>query len=454
MYKLTRGLSLPLQGAPIGDLANLKNIKHVAITADDFIGMKPSMFVKEGDSVLKGQKLFECKKVPGVIFTSPVSGTVKEINRGARRAFQNIIVENDFLENQIEFLNFDPSKNCESTSAENCFEKSDLIKLINEAGLWTSFRTRPFSKTPNLDSECSSIFVTAMDTNPLALNPDWIVSKRSSEFNEGLKALTLLTDGNIYLCKSYGSTIKGPTHDRIIEKEFDGPHPAGNVGTHIHFIDPVEENKTVWHIGYQDLISLGSLLLTGQLFTERIISLCGPACEKPMTILTRVGADINEIIDGYSLENVRVISGSVFNGRTCNDIFHFLGKFVNQVTMLNECVDREFMGWHNPGPEKFSVLNLFASKLIPFAKFNFNTSNNGSHRAIVPVGAFEKVMPLDLLPVPLLKMLLVNDTDAAIELGALELDEEDLALCSFVCNGKNDYAKALRQTLETIEKEG
>jgi Na+-transporting NADH:ubiquinone oxidoreductase subunit A len=228
------------------------------------------------------------------------------------------------------------------------------------------------------------------------------------------------------------------------------------VGTHIHFLDPVSASKQVWHIGYQDVIAIGQLFKTGLFSNRKIVSIAGPSSRNPRLVSTIKGASISELVAGESFDNslVRNISGSVLSGRTAKGVLDYLGQFHNQITMLKEGNHREFLGWHSPGLNKFSLKNVFVSKLIPKKLFNFDTNMNGSHRSIVPIGSFESVMPLDILPTQLLRFMMANHTDYAVNLGALELDEEDLALCTFVDPCKNEYGSILRQNLNLIEKEG
>jgi len=261
-----------------------------------------------------------------------------------------------------------------------------------------------------------------------------------------------LSDGPTYLCKAPGAAISGGGGQEV---EFAGPHPAGLPGTHIHFVDPVGSGKTVWYINYQDVIAVGKLFSTNRLSVERVIALAGPQVERPRLVRTRLGAQLSELTASQLKpgEN-RIISGSILSGRAAAGPFDFLGRYHLQVAVLAEGREREFLGWQKPGIDKFSVKNVFASKLFPGKLFNFTTSIEGSDRALVPISSYEKVMPLDVVPVFLLRSLITGDTDQAQLLGALELDEEDLGLCSFVCPGKHEFGPLLRKNLEQIELEG
>jgi Na+-transporting NADH:ubiquinone oxidoreductase subunit A len=325
-----------------------------------------------------------------------------------------------------------------------------------ESGRWTALRQRPFSRVANPSGRPHSIFVTACDSNPLAPAPDVVFAGQAENFDRGLQALAKLTDGPVHVCKAQGSLIPVPNGGRFQSEEFAGPHPAGTAGLHIHKLDPVDRSKTVWHIGYQDVISIGKLFATGRLDVSRVISLAGPGVTRPRLLKTRIGASTTELTSREIHEGEqRVISGSVLSGRRAmGDIFGYLGAYHQQITVLPEGRQREFLGWLTPGADRFSIVNAYLSKLLPGRQFPFSTTTYGSDRAMVPIGMYEAVMPMDILPTFLLRALLVGDLERAEELGCLELDEEDLALCTFVCPGKSEYGPLLRQMLDQIEKEG
>ena len=449
IHHIKNGLDIPLTGGPPDTLVSSNTVKKMAIVGDDYIGMKPAMKVKVGDEVKVGDPLFECKKTPGVIHTSPAGGTILAINRGKRRVFQTLEIRpNSEKEPYKEFENYKGPRLDELT-------RDKVVALMVESGLWVSLRERPFSKVPPIDTMPHSLFITATDTNPLAPNPSPIISRYNKDFTNGMEVLSNLTKGVIHLVKNKGLHIEIPRGKSIQVHEFEGVHPAGNVGTHIHFLDPVSLEKRVWHIGYQDVIALGKLFTTGKLFLERTISLAGPSIKSPKTVVTRLGACLDDLLQGEVQDgNIRIISGSVLNGRTRDDVFHYLGRYHGQVSLLFQDTHREFLGWHSPGLNKFSIKNIYLSKLFPGKKFSLSTNEHGSLRSMVPVGSYEAVMPLDLLPTQLLRALISKDWDGACDLGCLELDEEDLALCSFVCPSKIDYGPFLRDALESIEKEG
>jgi Na+-transporting NADH:ubiquinone oxidoreductase subunit A len=445
-FSIKKGLNLPITGEPEQTIFNANDISTVAVLGNDYVGMKPTMLVEEGQQVKLGQILFSDKKNPGVHFTSPGAGTVKKINRGAKRVLQSVIIELEG-DDEVTFDKYDQG-------ALHNLDRDSVKKNLLDSGLWVSLRTRPYSKSPEPTSSPHSIFVTAMDTNPLAADPKLIIDEYAQDFNNGLTILSRLTDGKVFVCGA-DTSLPVNSQSNVETHSFSGPHPAGLASTHIHFLDPVNANKTVWQINYQDVIAIGKLFTSGRIWVERIISLAGTLVNKPRLLRTRLGANTEDLVQD-EVQNIqsRVISGSVLNGHTANNWAAFLGRFHNQVSVIAEGYEREFFGWIKPGSKKFSALNVFVSKLLGNKQFNFTTSQNGSPRAMVPVGAFELVMPLDILPTQLLRALIVKDTDAAQALGCLELDEEDLSLCSFVCSGKFDYGPALRTNLTQIEKEG
>jgi Na+-transporting NADH:ubiquinone oxidoreductase subunit A len=447
LFKINKGLDLPISGQPDQKIDNAAEVDSVAILGTDYVGMKPTMLVEEGDRVKLGQLLFTDKKNPGVGFTSPAAGIVKSINRGAKRVLQSVVITVDGDDEET-FTSYEASDLAS-------LDREKVVKNLVDSGLWTALRTRPYSKNPEVTAIPRSIFVTAIDSNPLAANPEAVIDEKVTEFQNGLKILTRLTEGKVFLCTAPDSKIPSPSTAQIEAHEFAGPHPSGLVGTHIHLLDPVSAAKSVWHINYQDVIAIGTLFTTGKLDVTRVIALAGPMVRRPRLLRTRLGANTEDLLKNETEhQQSRVISGSVFSGHMASNWAAYLGRYHLQVSVIRETFEREFMGWIKPGSEKYSKLNVFISRLLGKKKFDLTTCQNGSPRAMVPVGTYESVMPLDILPTQLLRAILVKDTDAAQALGCLELDEEDLALCSFVCSGKYEYGPALRTNLIQIEKEG
>lgn len=450
MIKIKRGLDLPIDGAPASLLEDGRAVRSVAVIGDDYIGMKPTMVVTVGDKVAKGQLLFEDKRNPGVRYTSPASGVVREINRGEQRVFHSLVIELQGSD-ELEFPKFEAAK---LTS----LERQVVVNNLVASGMWTSIRTRPFSKVPAIDSVPTALFINAMDTNPLALDPRKVIEENEESkatFIAGLNILSHLSD-RVFVCHGSHWDYFPKSHAKNVQAEvFEGKHPAGLSGTHNHFLAPASTSRHVWNINYQDVIAIGKLFTTGKLCMDRIISLAGPTVTRPRLVRTIIGASLADLTTGElgSGKN-RIISGSVLSGRIATGNVAYLGRYHLQVTALEEGYQRDFMGWLSPGANRHSVLNIYLSAFSCGKKFRFNTNTNGSPRAMVPVGTYEDVMPLDILPTQLLRALIVGDTDMAVKLGVLELEEEDLALCTYVCPGKYEYGPILRDNLTRIEKEG
>ncbi|OXS01364.1 Na(+)-translocating NADH-quinone reductase subunit A [Shewanella algae] len=442
MITIKKGLDLPLAGGPKQVIHDGPAIKHVATLGEEYIGLRPTMKIKVGDKVQKGQVIFEDKKNPGVKYTALASGTILEINRGAKRVLQSVVIEIEGDE-AVSFAKYD-------AQALDTLEPQQVRDNLIESGMWTALRTRPFSKVPAVDATAAAIFVTAMDTQPLAGDPQVVIAEHKDDFVNGLKVLARLTD-KVFVCKAPGADI--PSGNAQVE-EFAGPHPAGLPGTHIHFLMPASARRSVWYLGYQDVIAIGQLFTTGELNNQRVVAITGPKAKNPRLVRTLLGASTQTLTQDEADGQVRVISGSVLNGRTATGPHAYMGRYFQQLTLIEEGTEKEFFGWVMPGADKFSITRAFLGHLSPSRLFNMTSSTGGSERAMVPIGNYERVMPLDILPTMLLRDLISGDTDGAVALGALELDEEDLALCTFVCPGKYDYGSYLRDCLETVEREG
>ena len=473
--RIRRGLDIPIAGRPEQNISDATPVTSVALLGDDYVGLKPTMAVEPGRRVTTGQILFSDKKTPGVVFTSPGCGTVAAVNRGRKRAFKSIVVELD------ENATGSEGRICDAFAESKMIRLNhrDVVEILVRSGAWTSFRTRPFSRVPSPASTPGSIFVTAIDTNPLSADPAVVIGERAEDFSAGLLVLSRLGASKVFLCKAPGVELPGENLQDVKTVAFEGPHPAGLPGTHIHFLDPVGRHKTVWHIGYQDAIAIGNLFRTGRIDVTRVVALGGPAARRPRLVRTRLGANLAEITDGELLEIdgddscIRVISGSILSGREAlvhclqhaqgrdaggekyaEHTVGFLGRYHTQISAASDRPRRELFGWIMPGFRKFSILNVVASRLLGRKSFAMDTCLNGGLRAIVPIGVYEKVMPLDILPTFLFRSLAVGDIDRCEALGCLELDEDDLALCTFVCPGKIDFGDMLRRVLTSIEKEG
>ena len=445
MIKISKGLDLPITGAPEQTISDGQVVKTVAIVGPDYVGMKPSMCVKVGDQVKLGQQLFADKKTAGVKYTAPGAGEVIAINRGARRVLQSVVIKLSGTDAET----FDSFSEAELES----LDRDKVVNNLVNSGLWTTLRTRPFSKVPEIESVPRSIFVTAMDTNPLAAKAELIIKEEEQAFTNGLKILTRLTEGKVFVCQQPGVVL--PAVSGTSKEEFDGPHPAGLPGTHIHFLDPVNETKIVWSINYQDVIAFGKFFVSGQLPTDCVVALGGPGVKKPRLIRTRIGASLEDLLaDELDTGEQRVISGSVLSGTTAEGPMAFLGRYHLQVSVLPEKRERELFASISAGADRYSIKRVFLSAFTGGPSKPMNTSQYGDKDHLLAIGSFEKVLPLDMLPTYLLRSLAAGDTDQAQDLGCLELVEEDLALCNYVCSGKNDYGVMLREALTTIEKEG
>ncbi len=449
---IKRGLDIPIAGKPLQQIDGAPKTTQVALIGEEYVGLKPTMMVEVGDRVAKGQVLFEDKKTPGVLFTAPASGIVAAINRGDRRVLQSVVIDCD-TKQEPEIL-FEPA---DIHGLSTQIVKDSLVR----SGLWTALRTRPFSRVPQLDASPAGIFVTAIDTNPLAPDPRIIIASQPQAFEAGLLALTFLTEGKVFLCQDDGASLVADTDSeydlsQVSVQRFNGVHPAGLVGTHIHFLLPVSIERQVWHVGYQDVIAFGKLFLSGELYTDRFVSLAGPNVLKPRLVRTQLGAKLSEwVTDEINQQQSRIVSGSLLSGHTATGVYDYLGRFHNQISVLTENDRHELLPWVRHDSSKFSLTGIMMSGFSRTKKlFDFTTHAGGSSRAMMAFGQLTRVMPLDILPILLVRDLVVRDTDEAQLLGALELDEEDLALCTFVCPGKYDFGKELRACLDIIEREG
>ena len=437
MIKTSKGLNLPISGTPDPIISDTPNVTSVSLLANDFVGMKPTMMVKVGDIVKRGTKIFEDKKNPGIFFTSPAGGTVKDINRGDKRKFLSVEVE------------VSENEDAEYFEYENTSE--GLTELLINTGLWNAFRTRPFNRTPKVGSLPDAVFVNACDTNPLSVDPYFIIDQDRDDFKNGLEALTRLFSCPIHC--TYQNNNFEINVDKINYCQVSGPHPAGLSSTHISQLYPVSINKIAWTINYQDIISLGYLLKNKSLRTHKIIALGGPSVFKPSLISARISGNIDQLTAGKIDNNSRVVSGSLIYGHASEGIMNYLGFYDSIISAIPDEANDIFLNWLMPGSNLHSKLNVFSSSLLKPNKFTFNVSLNGGDRAIVPVGSYDEILPMDILVPQLLKALVVGDIEQAVELGMLELAPEDLALASYICPSKYDYCSILANNLNNLYSE-
>lgn len=411
-----RGFNVKLAGALIAPAVEHCVPSFCAVLGDDAPDLRPEFRVAVGDKVRTGQILFVDRKTPDISFASPATGVVTEIKYGARRTLGKVVIETaDDVPLEIPVSDSDGNR-------------SGLSSLLLKTGLWPSFLARPFGRIPHPSTAPAAIFVTVIDTNPLAADPVMIIGPNLKLFERGVEALALLTDGPVFVCQGPGADL---VHGggRIRVAKFEGPHPAGLPGTHIHHRMRVSAERTVWHIGYQDVVAIGDLLLNHRYRSERVISCGGPASARPCLIETRLGASLVDIAraDGGA-DHAILLSGSALSGRKSD----YLGRYHSQMTMLS-------LPCENGGGQMLDRLRRLTGHDVP--------------RPLIPIEAFERAMPLDILPVPLLRALSVGDTETAMRLGCLELVEEDLALMSYLCPGRNDYGALLRRMLDEIAGE-
>ena len=444
-FRLRKGLDLPVLGAPEQTIHNAPESRTAAVVGPDYIGLKPRLSVQEGDSVQRGDPLFFNRDTADVKIVAPVSGRIKAIHRGPRRVLESVVIEN--------LDQADKGRDFSAVGGEG--DAAAISEKLAASGLWTSFRTRPYSKVPASDERPSAIFVTAMDTEPLAPVAQPIIARSSEAFERGLQAVARLSEGATYLCQDIGAELPGSKIDGVEAVGFSGPHPAGLAGTHVHFLQPPSGGAAVWTIGYQDVIAIGNLMMTGYLNSTRVVSVAGPRCKRPRLVETFMGASMLDVTEQDVANNAptRLVSGSILSGRAATDTTAYLGRYARQITILEEDHGQNLFGWIRPMAHKFATQPVLGSAFTR-KLFDLTTNLNGGRRAMVPTGTFERLMPQDYLPTQLLRALLVMDTDMAQALGALELDEEDLSLVGFACPAKYEYGLALRDCLEKIEKDG
>jgi Na+-transporting NADH:ubiquinone oxidoreductase subunit A len=449
-HVIKRGLDVPIAGAP--DLTRIDDarISRVAVLGRDFREMRPRVQVEVGQTVRRGDVLVTDAHHQGIRLTAPGGGTVLAIHRGERRRLRSVVVRLDHAH--------DATRPFDSYTGKTAASLADgqIRDLLIESGLWTAFRTRPFNRVPRVDAVARSIFVTAMSSEPHAPPVEPQLEGHEDDLQRGLEILTRLTPGRVYFCRAEGSAL-GPTgDDRIRVEEFSGPHPAGLPGTHIHLLDPVDLGKQVWHLSAIDVVAIGRLFASGELFVDRLVSLAGPGIRNPRLLRARLGAFLHDLTDGEMHDGPqRTLTGSILSGHPAGtEETGFLGRHDLQVSALPEGGARIRPAWARLGFDVFTVTRAFMSAFFHRGPYEFDTSAHAAQRAMIPLEVFEEVMPLDLLPTPLLRALGARDALRAEQLGCLELAEEDMALCTFVDPGKNDWGRALRLVLALIEKEG
>ncbi len=446
VINIKRGLDLPIHGALAStSMVDGPAIDRVALLPQESWGIKVKMLVEAGQEVQIGTPIFCDRRDPDVLFTSPAAGTVQAVNRGERRAVLSVVFDVAQIEEQVVF----------DTSDLTNADRESLVTALSKSGLWPCLRQRPFNKVAQSGDTPRSIFVTAMDTAPLAPSPLAMLEGREAAFKAGLKALTTLSGGATYLCTAAGEEWGSMLADGVTHQAFQGKHPAGNAGVHINSLDPVGTERLVWHIDYQSVADLGEFVSEGKLATERRVAVVGPAALKTGIVKTRRGASTACFKSFAKDGTVRFVSGSVLDGSIANPQCQkgFAGRYAHQLTLIDDSPERELLNWVAPVGQRWSLTNADLAKFFR-KSYKVDTDRNGALRAIVPIGNYEKVMPMDILPTQLIKALASDDLEGAEKLGVLELAEEDLALCQYVCPSKVSITDLLRAMLTRIEKEG
>ncbi len=444
MIKINKGLDIKLLGSAEKTVAEVE-IRNYAVKPTDFIGVFPKMLVKEGDSVKAGSPLFFDKYRDNIQFTSPVSGVVTELKRGAKRVLLEIKIESD---GKFEAVDFGKAK-------PNDLQRDEIIEKLLKSGAWPFIRQRPYSVIANPSDEPKSIFIPAFDSNPLAPDYDLMVHGQGETFQAGIDALAKLTKGKIHLnVNGKAAPSKVFTNSKNVQvNEFSGPHPAGNVGTQIAHIDPINKGDIVWYLYPQDVLTIGRLFLEGNYNTSRLIAFAGSEVLSPKYFKTRLGASIKQMAHkNVSDVKKRFISGNVLTG-TQIEAEGYVGTYHSMVSVIPEGNQHEFLGWLIPSPKKHSFYRSAFSWLTPNKKYKLNTNLNGGRRAFVMTGQFEKVFPMDIFPMQLIKAIMVEDIDAMENLGIYEVDEEDFALCEYISTSKIEIQSVVRKGLDLIRKE-
>ena len=434
--KVKKGLDIHLAGEPTRRLESFEPT-CCAIKPTDFIGVVPKMHVAEGDDVKIGSVLFHDKNNENIVFTSPISGKVKAIVRGEKRAILQVVVESD---GRNESIDFGSVETFQETSLQ--LSRNELIDKMLRSGIWPMLRQRPFATIANPNDKPKHIFVSMFDTAPLAPDNDYIIENQLDTISAGIDVLSKLTDGNVYInvnsksttwCRDTKFCISTDAKN-VVVTEFEGPHPAGNIGTQINALSPINKGEVVWYCYAQDVITIGKLFLTGKYDSTRVIATTGSEANEPHYYQTRIGADITPICKDVA-SNVRIISGNVLTGTNITNDRH-LCFHDTQVTMIPEGNEYRLFGWIRPIFKRFT-----------------NTNTNGDTRPYIMTGEFERVFPFDIYPMQLIKACLIKDIDQMEELGIYEVDAEDFALCEVIDPSKTPIQQIIREGLEFIRKE-
>ena len=444
-FRIKKGLDIKLKGKAEKIYKRAERASAYALKPTDFHGIMPKLLAKPGDKVNVGSPLFYDKYNERVKFTSPVSGKVKAINRGERRKILEVVIQPDDKDEFVEF----------KTGNSGDLTRDEIVEIFLESGMWPVIRQRPYDIIPKPESIPRDIFISGFDSSPLAADVDFIVKDFKDEFQEGINILNKLSGGGVYLstnaayppCKTYAE-VKGVKH-----YQFRGPHPTGNVGIQVHHIKPINKGEVIWYVRPQDVIRIGNLFRNGTLDNSTVVALAGSEVQKPVYYKLSIGSSITPLIkDNIKEGDLRFISGNVLTG-TRIEKDGYIGFYANLVSVIPEGKYFEFFGWAKPGFNKFSISRTYWSWLKPNKRYRLDTNLKGGRRAYVVTGQYEKVFPMNIYPVQLVKSILVEDIDKMEKLGIYEVAEEDMALCEFVCTSKTEVQKIIRQGLDLMKKE-
>jgi Na+-transporting NADH:ubiquinone oxidoreductase subunit A len=449
VFKIKKGKGLAITGKPSSEIANAASSKKYTLLPPDFEGRKFKLEVKVGDEVKVGTPLLSDRVNNRIVYTSPAGGKVVEINRGEKRKILEVVVETGGSEEFKEF----PVHSGQQISG---LERSSLIDLLLESGLWPFIIQRPFSRIADPEAVPKSIFINAMDTEPNCADKQVLLNGHENSFQAGIEALKRLTEGKVHLCWDgrASSAASALANASGVEKhQFTGPHPAGCVGTHIHYIDPINKGDVVWHVNAEHCSLIGKFLLEGKVPVERLVAVAGSSATQRKYYRTRAGASLESIIQGNVEKGpVRHINGGVLTGKQVS-AGSYLGFYNSTVTMIPEDESKELMGWLMPGFGKSTFSRMFASAFLPLKMRNMNTKLNGERRAIVATHVYDPLVALRLHTVFLVKACIAKDVEDMEELGLLECAPEDFALCTYACVSKVEVDTIIREGLDLLEKE-
>jgi Na+-transporting NADH:ubiquinone oxidoreductase subunit A len=439
---IKKGYNIKMPGLAEKKLTKINVSSSIAIKPDDFPYLIPKLKVELGQEVLAGQALFVDKNNEEIVIASPVSGEIVEICRGEKRKILHVKI---LADNNIQYKPF-------SLNNLDSLDRQEVIEALQSSGSWPYIRQRPYSIIANAHDEPKAIFISCFDTAPLAPDLSFIINQELENFNLGLKALSKLAKVHIGMHKAQDSLASGL--DNIAIHKFDGPHPSGNVGIQIHHVLPIQKGEVVWYVHPQDVIIIGRLFAEGRYRAERIVAITGEGSRTPHYYQAIAGQSLHSMLEDQIAHNDhRIIQGDVLSGKQ-SSINDYLSFYANHITIIQEGREPEFLGWLLPSLKKLSLSRTYFSWLFPNKVYSLNTNMHGEKRAFVMTGQYDKVLPMNIFPVHLLKAILSKDIDKMEQLGIYEVAEEDFALCEFVCTSKIDVQNIIRQGLEYIRKEG